>query len=271
MNLVDARESAPYGGEPAEAAVRVEELSKSFGHQEVLSGVSFEVGWGEAFGLVGTNGAGKSTLLRVLAGLSRPDAGVVEVAGVDATKEPVQLRRLVGYVPDHFGFYEPMTAAEYLAFFASCYRLPRRQAARAVDDLLALVGLSAEHDEQVDNLSRGMKQRLCLARALVHDPEVLLLDEPASGLDPKARAESFELLSALTEMGKTVVIASHILPELAAACSSFGVLHEGSVVAYGPGSQLLAGYPSLEELFLALTEPLSGQQGGQRDEEALAK
>jgi ABC-2 type transport system ATP-binding protein len=265
MSLLAAPAPTGYGGGPSPMAVRAEGLSKRFGHEEVLSCVSFEVAWGQTFGIVGPNGAGKSTLLRVLAGLSRPDEGTVEVAGADVSRQPVRLRRAVGYVPDHFGFYEPMTAAEYLGFYASCYRMPRRQAAQAVEDLLALVGLSSKRDEQVNSLSRGMKQRLCLARALVHDPEVLLLDEPASGLDPRARAETFELVSALAEMGKTVVVASHILPELADLCSSFGLLHEGSIVAYGPADQLLDGYASLEELFLALTEPLTGEGEGEEE------
>jgi ABC-2 type transport system ATP-binding protein len=255
MSLLATPAPSGYTGGPAGVAVRAEGLSKRFGDEDALSGVSFEVTWGQAFGLVGPNGVGKSTLLRVLAGLCRPDEGTAEVAGADVTTQPVRLRRVVGYVPDYFGFYEPMTAAEYLDFYASCYRLPRRQRAQVVEDLLALVGLSSKRDEQVNGLSRGMKQRLCLARALVHDPEVLLLDEPASGLDPRARTETFELVSALVEMGKTVLIASQILPELAEVCSSFGFLHEGAMVAYGPAGQLLENYASLEELFMALTEP----------------
>jgi ABC-2 type transport system ATP-binding protein len=265
MSLLAAPVPSGYVGAPAGVAVRAEGLTKRFRYEEALSDLSFEVTWGQAFGLVGPNGAGKSTLLRVLAGLCRPDEGTAEVAGMDVAKQPVRLRRLVGYVPDHFGFYEPMTPAEYLDFYASCYRLPRRQRAQVVEDLLALLGLSSKRDEQVNSLSRGMKQRLCLARALVHDPEVLLLDEPASGLDPRARAETFELVSALVEMGKTVLIASQILPELADICSSFGFLLEGAMVAYGPAGELLENYANLEELFMALTEPQTTE--GQAEEE----
>jgi ABC-2 type transport system ATP-binding protein len=148
-----------------------------------------------------------------------------------------------------------MTAREYLSFYASCYRLPRHQAERAVTDLLALMGLSSKRDEQLRSLSQGMKQRLCLARALVHDPEVLLLDEPAAGLDPRARAELRELVAALGEMGKAVVISSQILSELTEVSTSFGILHQGVMVASGTAGQLLAGSDGLEELFLALTEP----------------
>lgn len=236
-------------------AVRVEGLTKRFKSAEVLSDLSFEIPWGEVFGLAGPNGSGKTTVLRVLAGLCRPDDGFAEVAGADVVTEQPRLRRLVGYVPDHFGVYESMTAAQYLVFYASCYRLPKRDAERAAADLLALVGLSAKRDDQVNYLSRGMKQRLCLARALVHDPDVLLLDEPASGLDPRARGEMRELVGALADMGKTVVFASHILPELAEACSSFGLLHDGRMLAFGPVSELLGEGGNLEELFMSATTP----------------
>jgi ABC-2 type transport system ATP-binding protein len=246
--------AAPPSAEPA-PAIRAEGLTKSFPSGEALASLTFEVAWGEVFGLTGPNGCGKTTALRVLAGLCRPDKGWAEVAGADVISETRRLRWLVGYVPDHFGVYESMTAAEYLSFYASCYRLPRKQAARAVTDLLALVGLSAKSEEQVNYLSRGMKQRLCLARALVHDPQVLLLDEPASGLDPRARAEVVELIAALGEMGKAVVITSHILPELAEVCSSFGLLHEGRMVAFGPAAELLGESGDLGELYLAATGP----------------
>ena len=242
-------------GEPAPGvALRAEGLVKRFGAAVALAGVSFEVAPGEVFGLAGANGAGKTTLLKVLAGLCRPDEGWAEVAGADVATEPVRVRQLVGYMPDRFGVYESMTAGEYLSFYASCYRLPRQHAERAVTDLLALMGLAAKRDEQLNALSQGMKQRLCLARALVHDPEVLLLDEPAAGLDPRARAELRELVAALGEMGKAVVISSQILAELAEVSTSIGILHEGVMVASGNAEQLLAGSEGLEELFLSLTE-----------------
>jgi ABC-2 type transport system ATP-binding protein len=247
-----------------DVAVLAEGLTKRYKSAEALSGLSLEVPWGEVYGLAGPNGSGKTTALRVLAGLCRPDAGWAEVAGADVVSEAGRLRRLVGYVPDHFGVYESMTAAQYLAFYASCYRIPRRQAEAAVGDLLALVGLTSKRDEQVDHLSRGMKQRLCLARALVHDPQVLLLDEPASGLDPRARGEMRDLVAALGEMGKTVVLASHILPELAEVCSSFGLVHEGRLVASGAGTELLDG-----ELFMSATSPADrdGVQEGNEGED----
>ena len=255
----------PMAGVPA-ATLRAEGLEKSFGADRALRGATFEVARGEVFGLAGPNGAGKTTLLRVLAGLCRPDAGWAEVAGTNVATE-ARIHRLVGYMPERFGLYDSMTASEYLSFYASCYRLPRQKIARAVSDLLALVGLVPKRDTMVSGLSHGMRQRLCLARCLVHDPEVLLLDEPASGLDPRARADLLELVATLGEMGKTVVLASQILAELAQICTSFGILHEGAMVAYGTAEELLSEGGDLEDLFLSLTETASDEEA---DEEGLA-
>jgi ABC-2 type transport system ATP-binding protein len=223
------------------AIISAEGLTKRYGSIEALSGLSFEVPEGEVFGFIGANGAGKTTTLRILAGLSRPDGGWAEVDGVDVVGGLPDLHRVIGYMPDFFGVYGSMSAAEYLTFYASCYRVPKHLTARVVNDLLELVALAQKRDTQVDSLSRGMKQRLCLARALVHDPKVLLLDEPASGLDPRARTEMRELVSVLQEMGKTIVLSSHILPELAEMCSSYGVIHDGRMVASGPAEAILSG------------------------------
>jgi ABC-2 type transport system ATP-binding protein len=219
--------------------IKAEGLMKIYGHTEALSELTFEVRQGDVFGFIGANGAGKTTTLRILAGLTRPNGGWAEVDGVDVVVQRARLPELVGYMPDFFGVYDSMTAAEYLAFYASCYRLPKHLITRVVPDLLELVQLSDKRDEQVNTLSRGMKQRLCLARALVHDPKVLLLDEPASGLDPRARADMRELVQALSEMGKTIVLSSHILPELAEMCTSYGIIHDGRMVAQGPASAIL--------------------------------
>jgi ABC-2 type transport system ATP-binding protein len=224
-----------------EPIIRADGLRKLYGGNEALSDLTFEVAEGEVLGFIGANGAGKTTTLRILAGLSRPSGGWAEVDGADVVTGRARLRELVGYMPDFFGVYESMTAAEYLAFYASCYRVPKHLIDRVVADLLELVHLGPKRDAQVDSLSRGMKQRLCLARALVHDPKVLLLDEPASGLDPRARAEMRELVQALREMGKTIVLSSHILPELAEMCTSYGVIHDGRMVAHGPASAILIG------------------------------
>jgi ABC-2 type transport system ATP-binding protein len=221
------------------AIIRAEGLRKLYGSTEALSDLSFEIAEGEVFGFIGENGAGKTTTLRILAGLTRPSGGWAEVDGVDVTTERARLHELVGYMPDFFGVYDSMTAAEYLAFYASCYRLPKHVIDRVTADLLELVHLSDKQEAQVNTLSRGMKQRLCLARALVHDPKVLLLDEPASGLDPRARTEMRELVQALREMGKTIVLSSHILPELAEMCSSYGIIHDGRMVASGPARAIL--------------------------------
>jgi ABC-2 type transport system ATP-binding protein len=220
--------------------ISAEGLTKRYGSTEALSGLSFEVPEGEVFGFIGANGAGKTTTLRILAGLSRPDAGWAQVDGVDVVGGLSSLHGVVGYMPDFFGVYDSMTASEYLAFYASCYRVPKHLVDRVVNDLLELVALTPKRDVQVDSLSRGMKQRLCLARALVHDPKVLLLDEPASGLDPRARTEMRELVAVLREMGKTIVLSSHILPELAEMCSSYGVIHDGRMVASGPADAISA-------------------------------
>ena len=219
--------------------IKAEGLRKVYASTVALTDLSFEVPEGEVFGFIGANGAGKTTTLRILAGLTRPSGGWAEVDGVDVARERDRLHELVGYMPDFFGVYDSMTAAEYLAFYASCYRLPKHIVNRVVADLLELVHLSAKRDAQVDSLSRGMKQRLCLARALVNDPKVLLLDEPASGLDPRARSEMRELVRALREMGKTIVLSSHILPELAEMCSSYGIIHDGRMVAHGPAGAIL--------------------------------
>jgi ABC-2 type transport system ATP-binding protein len=211
----------------------VQGLTKRFGSTVALDGVTFQVSEGEVFGFVGPNGAGKTTTMRILAGLTRPSSGTAVVDGIDAGDDPAEIRDRIGYMPDFFGVYDRLTAGEYLAFYASCHRIARNRIAGTVSDLLELVGLSAKREAAVDTLSRGMKQRLCLARALVHDPRVLLLDEPASGLDPRARAEMRELVLELAAMGKTVLLSSHILPELAEMCTTYGIMDSGRIVASG--------------------------------------
>ena len=206
-----------------------------------LSDCSFQIDTGVVFGLVGPNGAGKTTTLRILAGLLQPTSGTASVDGVDLLTHPQLVRERVGWMPDFFGVYDRMTAREYLTFYASCYRIPRARVGRLAADLMDLVGLPDRMDTPVETLSRGMKQRLCLARALIPDPPVLLLDEPASGLDPRARVELRELVRELQSMGKTIVISSHILPELAEMCTSFGFIDDGRMVASGTLEDLTGG------------------------------
>jgi len=214
--------------------ITVEGLTKVYGSRTALDHVSFEVPRGEIFGFVGPNCAGKTTTLRILAALLEPTSGRALVDGADVIEHPDRVHDRLGYMPDFFGVYDQLTAGEYLDFYAACYRQPRARRKKVADDLLELVGLSDRRDQAVDTLSRGLKQRLCLARALVHDPAVLLLDEPASGLDPRARVEMREILKELQTMGKTIVISSHILPELTELCSMIGIIDQGRMRATGP-------------------------------------
>jgi ABC-2 type transport system ATP-binding protein len=214
--------------------IAVEQLTKVYGRRTALDAVSFEVPKGEIFGFVGPNGAGKTTTLRILAALLEPTAGRAFVDGADVGLQPDRVHERLGYMPDFFGVYDQLTAGEYLDFYAACYRQPKARRKKITDDLLELVGLTDRRDQAVDTLSRGLKQRLCLARALVHDPAVLLLDEPASGLDPRARVEMREILKELQKMGKTIVISSHILPELTELCTMVGIIDQGRMRATGP-------------------------------------
>jgi ABC-2 type transport system ATP-binding protein len=214
-------------------AVRTDALTKRYGRSLAVAGVDLEVESGEIFGLVGPNGAGKTTTLKMLATLLQPTAGDAEIAGRSVRREPDAVRRVIGYMPDTFGVYDDMRVWEYLDFFGRCYGLPASRRRQMIGDLLELVDLAGKRDEYVQHLSRGMQQRLCLAHALVHDPEVLLLDEPASGLDPRARVELRELLRELRALGKTIVISSHILPELEELCTSLAIIDHGRVMASG--------------------------------------
>jgi ABC-2 type transport system ATP-binding protein len=214
--------------------IAVENLTKRYGARAALDRVSFEVPEREIFGFVGPNGAGKTTTLRILATLLEPTDGKAYIDGADVTKQPDKIHSRIGYMPDFFGVYDQLTVAEYLDFYAACYRQPKARRQKIVDDLLALVGLSDRRDQSVDSLSRGLKQRACLARSLVHDPVVLLLDEPASGLDPRARVEMREILKELQKMGKTIIISSHILPELTELCTMIGIIDHGHMRAAGP-------------------------------------
>jgi ABC-2 type transport system ATP-binding protein len=213
--------------------VRAEGLVKRYDGTLAVAGIDLEVGAGEIFGLVGPNGAGKTTTLRILATLLAPSSGDAEIAGLSVTRNPDQVRRVLGFMPDVFGVYDDMKVWEYLDFFARCYGIAPDARRRMISDLLDLVDLGDKRESYVQTLSRGMQQRLCLAHALVHDPQLLLLDEPASGLDPRARVELRELLRELRSLGKTIVISSHILPELEELCTSVAIVDRGQVLAQG--------------------------------------
>ena len=213
--------------------VRTDGLVKRYDGTLAVAGIDLTVQPGEIFGLVGPNGAGKTTTLRILATLLAPSAGTAEIAGLSVTRNPDQVRRVIGFMPDSFGVYDDMKVWEYLDFFARCYGIAPAARRRVITDLLELVDLAPKRNEYVQTLSRGMQQRLCLAHSLVHDPQVLLLDEPASGLDPRARVELRELLRELRSMGKTILISSHILPELEELCTSVAIIDRGQVLAQG--------------------------------------
>jgi ABC-2 type transport system ATP-binding protein len=213
--------------------VRTDGLVKRYDGTLAVAGIDLTVQPGEIFGLVGPNGAGKTTTLRILATLLAPSAGTAEIAGLSVTRNPDQVRRVIGFMPDSFGVYDDMKVWEYLDFFARCYGISPAARRRVITDLLELVDLAPKRNEYVQTLSRGMQQRLCLAHSLVHDPQVLLLDEPASGLDPRARVELRELLRELRSMGKTILISSHILPELEELCTSVAIIDRGQVLAQG--------------------------------------
>ncbi|MDR3539741.1 MAG: ABC transporter ATP-binding protein [Desulfosporosinus sp.] len=220
--------------------IKIEGLRKTYGKIEALKGISFEIEQGSIFGFVGPNGAGKSTTLKILATLMVPTEGKAYIDGVEVTKHPKQIRALMGYMPDFFGVYERIKVTEYLDFYASCYGISEGKRKSIIADLLELTDLRLKADAYVDSLSRGMKQRLCLARSLVHDPKVLLLDEPASGLDPRARVEMRELLRELKNMGKSIIISSHILPELAELCTEVGIIEGGELIAVGSVEDITA-------------------------------
>ena len=216
-----------------EEMISAEGLVKRYDGTLAVAGVDLTVESGEIHGLVGPNGAGKTTILKMLATLLPPTAGDAQIGGASIRQEPDAVRRVIGYMPDSFGVYDDMKVWEYLDFFARCYGLPPGRRRQMIGDLLDLVDLADKRDSYVQALSRGMQQRLCLAHTLVHDPSVLLLDEPASGLDPRARVELRELLRELRALGKTIVISSHILPELEELCTSVAIVDRGRVLASG--------------------------------------
>jgi ABC-2 type transport system ATP-binding protein len=213
--------------------IKIQDVGKRYRTVDALKEVNLEIPTGSIYALIGPNGAGKTTLIRILAALLAPTKGEVWFDDDAVGKNPALIQRKVGYMPDFFGVYPDLTSVEYLEFYAGIHGISRQKRASIVTNLLELVDLVPKRDELVETLSRGMKQRLCLARALVHDPEVLLLDEPASGLDPRARVELRELLKTLQGMGKTIIISSHILLELAEMCTDVAIIAGGRLLLSG--------------------------------------
>ncbi len=219
--------------------VEIEELTKRYGRFLALDHVNFHINKGDIFGFVGPNGAGKTTTMRIMCGLIKATSGNVVIDGVNVLKRPAEVKRLIGYVPDFFGVYDNLKVMEYMEFYGSMYGMRKADVVDSSERLLELVNLQDKHEAFVDSLSRGMKQRLCVARSLIHDPELLILDEPGSGLDPRSRVEMWNLLKRLSAMGKTIMISSHILPELSEMCDSIGVLDHGRMVASGNVDEIL--------------------------------
>mgnify|MGYP001029513224 CR=1 FL=1 len=215
------------------AVIETKDLTKHYRHIVAVRDLSIRVEEGAIYGFVGPNGAGKTTTMHILTTLLQPTAGEAWVAGYSVTRQPREVRRVIGYMPDFFGVYDDMKVWEYLDFFAACYDIPEADRPALIRDLLELVDLTHRADDMVDTLSRGMKQRLCLARALVHDPQVLILDEPASGLDPRARVEIRQLLVELANMGKTIFFSTHILADVQEICTHVGIIEAGQLVMEG--------------------------------------
>lgn len=238
-------------------------LSKMFGDLAAVSDLTLDIGPGEIFGFIGPNGAGKSTTMKVLACLLTPDEGEARVCGLDVTEDGDKIRRILGYMPDFLGVYEDLTVDEYLQFFAAAFKIPRAKRRTVIDSVLELTDLTEKRRALVDSLSRGMQQRLGVARVLVHEPKVLLLDEPASGLDPRARIEMRSLLQELGRMGKSLMVSSHILSELAEMCTSIGIIERGKLLYAGSIADAFAKVRAGERIVIAL-EPPSDLDGAAR-------
>ncbi len=213
--------------------IQIEHLTKEYKGLTAVKDLSLSLEAGDIFGFIGPNGAGKTTTIKMLATLLKPTSGKAQIDGIDVVEYPEAVRGRIGYMPAFFGIYDDMRVWEYLDFFAGAYRLPKAQRPRIIGDVLNLTDLGGKKDSYVEELSTGMKQRLCLAKTLIHDPKVLLLDEPASGLDPRARIEIKELFKELKAMGKTIMISSHILPELADFCNKVGIIERGELLVSG--------------------------------------
>lgn len=219
---------------PPVVAIQTNGLTRVYGSLVALGGLTLTVNQGDLFGFIGSNGAGKTTTLRILATFLVPSAGSAVVFGHDVVRDADAVRHIIGYMPDFFGVYKDMEVTEYLDFFGACYRIPSGQREKTVADVLELVGLTEKRGTLIGALSRGMQQRLGLARVLIHDPKLLLLDEPASGLDPRARIEMMAILQELQRMGKTIIISSHILSELQTLCNRVAIIEKGKLIYSGP-------------------------------------
>lgn len=229
-------------------------LEKFYGKYKAVNGLDMHLKKGDIFGFIGPNGAGKSTTMKIIAGLLPADGGEIYVDGIDALKDNKKLKEKIGYMPDFFGSYENLKVIEYMEFYASIYGIVGKESKDLIMDLLELVNLKDKIDAYVDELSRGMKQRLCLARSLVHNPELLILDEPASGMDPRSRFEMKGILKNLKDMDKTVIISSHILSEMNEICTSVGIIEEGKLIYSGGINNLLSRMSSANPLKIIVSD-----------------
>jgi len=225
-------------------AVIVENLTKKYGSFTALDGLSMQLMPGRILGFIGPNGAGKTTAIKILVGLSRPTSGKATIDGVDCMKDPGRIKKLVGYMPDTFGSYDNMRVREYLDFFGAAFKIPRKRRLKRIGEVMDITGSTYMQDRFVEALSHGMKQRVGIARTLLHDPKVLILDEPANGLDPQARIEMRQILLRLAELGKTLIVTSHILPELSRICDTVAIITHGKLRAFG----------TLEDVMKSLTQ-----------------
>lgn len=220
--------------------LEIKELVKCFGKFRAVDGLSLQIEKGKVFGFVGPNGAGKTTTMKIMTGLMKATSGNIFLEGSDLIKNPLLIKEKIGYMPDFFGVYDNLKVSEYMDFYADSYYIPLEDRKTLIPSLLEIVNLSDKIDSYVDNLSRGMKQRLCLARSLIHDPDILVLDEPASGLDPRARIEMKDVLKQLSTLEKTIIISSHILPELHQMCDEIGIINRGKIVAKGSVNEIMS-------------------------------
>lgn len=247
------------------AMIETVNLTKHYNKFVALKGLNLSIEKGDIFGFIGPNGAGKTTTIRILSTLLQPTDGKATIDGVDVMRNPYEIKKIIGYMPDSFGVYDGMRLREYLDFFGAAYKIPARKRKAIIDDVLTLTDMTSRADDYVSAFSRGMKQRCCLAKTLIHDPQVLLLDEPASGLDPRARIEIKELLKALQDMGKTILISSHILSELGDMCTKIGIIERGELLAFGNHREILKNMRQNKEIRLQVLD------GGDKAAEILAE
>ena len=236
--------------------LKIQGLHKKYGNYHALDGVDMEIKNGALFGVVGPNGAGKTTTIKIMTGLLKPDQGVVELDGKNMLTDTLDLRRRIGYVPDHFGLYDNLKVSEYMEFFAACYHLEGFAARKRAGSLLEQVGLGERKDAFVDGLSRGMQQRLCLARALIHDPELLIMDEPTAGLDPRTHLEFRQMVWELHEQGKTILLSSHNLAELSELCTDIGIIDAGKMVLSGSMDEIMERIYTSKQIIISVQDQM---------------